>query len=296
LLGELSALGAALVWAVGNLALKPLSTRFHPLLLSHLRCLAAALLFVAIVGTTGGFALVAQVPPRSALIAIAGTFAGIGIGDTLFVLSLRYIGVSRGYPLAACGYPLITIAIGYFALQEPVPAASLAGMLLVLGGLYFVAFHQGPLLVKLSFDAPGERKGLILLLLASISWGASVVGTKLRTAGLEMPIANLVRFSGTVILLTPMVVVQWARLLKTKGHWRNIGIAGANGAFTYGVGAVFFVTALGQSGAAMTAVLSSTSPLFLVPLAVIFFKETVTPKLLLGVALSVLGICLVFLA
>jgi drug/metabolite transporter (DMT)-like permease len=46
----------------------------------------------------------------------------------------------------------------------------------------------------------------------------------------------------------------------------------------------------------MTAVLSSTSPLFLVPLAVIFFKETVTPKLLLGVVLSVLGICLVFLA
>ncbi len=295
MVGELSALGAALVWAVGNLALKPLSTRFHPLLLSHLRSLAAALLFVVIVGVTGGFALLPQVPLRSALIAIAGTFAGIGIGDSLFVLALRYIGVSRAYPLATCGYPLVTIVIGYFALQEEVAAPGLLGMLLVIGGLYFTAFHRGPILVKFSFASPDERKGVILLLLSSVAWGISVIGIKVGAAGLEMPVANMVRFSGTVLLLTPMVIVHWVRFLKTDKQWRNIGIAGLNGAFTYGVGAIFFVLALSQSGAAMTSVLSSTSPLFLVPLAIAFFKETVTPKLLLGVGLSVLGICIVFL-
>ena len=50
-----------------------------------------------------------------------------------------------------------------------------------------------------------------------------------------------------------------------------------------------------ESGAALTSVLSSTSSLFLLPMAVLFLKEKVTAKLVSGAVLSVLGICLVLL-
>jgi drug/metabolite transporter (DMT)-like permease len=45
----------------------------------------------------------------------------------------------------------------------------------------------------------------------------------------------------------------------------------------------------------MTTVLTSTSPLFVLPLSVVLLKEKLTRKLVIGVALSVCGVVLVFL-
>lgn len=292
--GEITALIVALVWAVGNIMLKPLSARFHPLFLNYLRTIGAALLFTVFLAVTGQFTRLAEVPLQSAAIAIAGTFIGIAIGDSLFVLSLRYIDISRAYPIPTCGYPLVTIAIAYFALGEELTAAMLVGMLLVLSGLFLAAFHSGPGHVGISFASPQERKGLLLLLFTILSWGTSIIGIKQGTEGVDMPIANFVRFTGTALLLTPLALTQWSEF--RKHSWRQLGQAGFNGMFTFGIGAIFFVLALKQSGAALTSVLSSTSPLFLVALAVVFLKEKVTPRLVAGVVLSVLGIAVVFLS
>jgi len=295
MLGELAALGTALFWAVGDLLLKPLSTRLHPLVLNLLRSACGALFFVAVVGATGGFDVLLRVPVQSAIIATAGTFAAVAVGDSLFVLSLRHIDISRASPIASCGFPLVTIAVGYFALHEHIAGVTLIGLLLVLAGIYLTVFHTGPLLIKLSFSHPQERRGLLLLVLTIIVWGLSVVFVKLGVAGLETSVANLLRFSGTAVLLTPLVLTNRASL-RVNWRWQDISLAGLSGVFGLGIASIFFLFALNQIGAAMTSVLSSTTPLFLVPMAVVFFKERVTPRLLVGVCLSVLGICLVFLA
>ena len=78
--GELAALVTALIWAIGGTMLKPLSGRFHPLVLNQIRCLAAASLFAVFLAATGGFTLLAQVPLRAIIAGTAGTFIGIGIG------------------------------------------------------------------------------------------------------------------------------------------------------------------------------------------------------------------------
>jgi drug/metabolite transporter (DMT)-like permease len=295
LFGELAALVAALIWAIGGTMLKPLSGRFHPLVLNQIRCLAAASLFAVFLAATGGFTLLGQVPLRSVIAGIAGTFIGIGIGESLFILSLRYMDISRAYPISSCAYPLITVVIAFFALNERLSGMALIGVFLVLAGIYFVAFPSGPLLVRLSVDSSKERRGLFLLLLTIIAWGVSVIGIKLGTEGLEMPLANFIRFSGTAVMLIPLTFVPWLRFRQNNSGWRNLGLAGFNGLLSFGIGAIFFLLALRETGAAMTSVLSSTSPLFLVPLAVLFLKEKVTPKLVLGVIMSVLGICLVFI-
>ncbi|MDD5126937.1 MAG: DMT family transporter [Dehalococcoidales bacterium] len=294
MLGELEALLTALIWAIGTSMLKPLS-RFHPVLLNQVRCFAAAFLFVPILAATGGFAHLGEVPPPAALFAIAGTFSGIMIGDSLFVLALRHIDVSRAYPIANCTNPLITIVVAYFALSERISSLAWVGVVLVLAGIYFVAFPRGPLLVKFSVDSPQERKGLMILLATIFFWGISIIGIKMGTRAMDMPTANFVRFLGAVILMIPFTFSRWKQFKKDIG-WRTMSLAAFNGAFTYGVGGIFFLWALQQTGAAMTAVLSATSPLFLVPMAVFFLKEKVTPKLIMGVVLSVAGICVVFLA
>ncbi len=293
--GELAALITAILWAIAGTMLKPLSARFHPLVLNQIRCLAAALLFAVFLTVNGGFTLLNLVPLRSVIMAIAGTFIGIGVGESLFILSLRYIDISRAYPISSCTYPLITAIISYFALNERLSVIALIGVLLVLAGIYFVAFPSGPLLVRISVHSPKERRGLFLLLLTIIAWGVSVVLIKMGTEGLEMPLANFIRFGGTVVLLTPLTVVPWRRFRQSNSGYRNLGMATLSGILSFGIGGVFFLLALKESGAVMTSVLSSTSPLFLVALAVLFLKEKVTLKLALGVIMSVMGISLVFI-
>lgn len=292
--GELAALATALIWAIGSTMLKPLSGRFHPLVLNQIRCLAAASLFAVFLAATGGFSLPGQLPLRSVITIIAGTFVGVGIGESLFVLSLRHMDISRAYPISSCAYPLITVAIAFFTLKERLSAMTLVGIFLVLAGIYFVAFPSGPLLVRLSVHSSKERRGLFLLLLTIIAWGVSVVGIKLGAQGLDMPLANFIRFSGTAVLLIPLTVIPWLRFRQNNSGWRNLGLAGFNGFLSFGIGAIFFLLALRETGAGMTSVLSSTSPLFLVPMAVLFLKEKVTPKLVVGVIMSVMGVCLVF--
>jgi len=123
----------------------------------------------------------------------------------------------------------------------------------------------------------------------------SLTTYKLGTEGLEMPFANFIRFSGTAVLLIPLAIVPWLRFRWDKTNWHNLGLAGLNGFLMLGVGSIFFLLALRDTGAAVTSVLSSTSPLFLVPMAVLFLKEQVTLKLVMGTIMSVLGICLVFI-
>lgn len=295
MIGELAALGTALTWAVTGLLLKPLSIRFHPLFLNNIRCVVVALLFAAFLLATGGFASLLQVPLMSTIIVVAGNFIGIGIGESLFVLSLRYIALSRAYPISLCGYPIVTLAIAFLFLHEEVSGLTLLGLIVVIVGLYLVAFPGGPILVRFSFASSRERKGLLLVLLAVLAYGVGTVAIKRGIEGLDLPLANFLRFSGTAILLIPFTFSHWASLKTKKSDWHNLSLAALSGVLSFGLGGTLFLLALEKSGAAMASVLSSTSPLFLLPMSVFFLRERVTPKLVTGVVLSVLGICLVFL-
>ena len=46
-----------------------------------------------------------------------------------------------------------------------------------------------------------------------------------------------------------------------------------------GLGSLFYIAAVEEAGAGKTAVLTSTMPLFNLPLAVLFLKERVTPRI-----------------
>ena len=71
-----------------------------------------------------------------------------------------------------------------------------------------------------------------------------------------------------------------------------LGTAGVMGA---GVGSMLYVLAVQQAGAARTAILSSTAPLFALPMAALLLHERITPRVVAGTLLSIVGIWLVTL-
>jgi multidrug transporter EmrE-like cation transporter len=61
-----------------------------------------------------------------------------GLGAMVWLLVLARIDVSKAYPFVGLGF-LMTMALGYFLLAEPVTATRLLGTVLVAAGVYLVA-------------------------------------------------------------------------------------------------------------------------------------------------------------
>ena len=62
-----------------------------------------------------------------------------------------------------------------------------------------------------------------------------------------------------------------------------------------GLGSILFIYAVEHTGAARTAFLTTSAPVFALPMGVMFLSEKLTPRVLLGTAVTILGIWLVLI-
>lgn len=67
------------------------------------------------------------------------------------------------------------------------------------------------------------------------------------------------------------------------------------GFFGMTIGALLYVIAIKTSGASTTAAITATAPVITVPLSALFLKEKITPMIVGGTALTVLGVLLLVL-
>jgi drug/metabolite transporter (DMT)-like permease len=76
---------------------------------------------------------------------------------------------------------------------------------------------------------------------------------------------------------------------------RSIAVVAMAGVLGTGIGSILFIYAVADIGAARTAFLTTSAPVFALPMGVLFLSETITPRVLLGTALTIAGIWLVLL-
>jgi drug/metabolite transporter (DMT)-like permease len=96
----------------------------------------------------------------------------------------------------------------------------------------------------------------------------------------------------------------WITIAMTRGRGeqpvrpltpRSIGIVAAAGVLGTGLGSILFIYAVADIGAAKTAFLTTSAPVFALPMGVIFLSEKLTARTLLGTAVTIAGIWLVLL-
>jgi drug/metabolite transporter (DMT)-like permease len=224
---------------------------------------------------------------------IMGTFIGIGLGESYFVKALRHIDVSQAYPISICGYPVVTVLLATLFLRELLTWAALLGTLLVITGVYLIAFPKGGIGLKLVFSSASQRTGLWLVFLTVITWAVATIIIKQSLGHGDLVVANFIRLSGNAFLIFLLTRPYWQSFHPRHQGWLRVSSAGLTGILSFGIGGILFLVGLQYAGAAKTSVLASTSPLFLVPMAVFFLKERVTAKLISGVILSIIGITMV---
>src|SRR5579885_1532537 len=295
MVGETAALCSALLWAVSSILMGSLTGRMPAVVISALRALfgAAFLLAVAALLLVSG---AARAPGPAAAASLAGSgVLGLGLGDTAYIRSLRHIGVSRAFPVSMAAYPLLTFVLAVALIGEEVTLPVAMGAALVIAGVILVVLG-GRLPGSEGRPVRARREvwlGTALVLTAALLWAFASVWLRAAADGVQPAVAQAIRL--------PVAAVVTAGLARGAGHalwsprygWRGLMALLLTGVVGTGAGSMLFVLAVQRAGAAKTAVLSSTAPLFALPLAALLLGERLTGRVVLGTVLSIAGVWLV---
>lgn len=282
-LGALCALGSAVAWALTSLLVRSLSSRFGTVAINAARTTLCALLIAAWTAAVSDFAGLASVSARSLLLLLVSIVTAIAIGDTIFFESTRLLGVGRAMTLSM-SYPVVAAVLAALLLDERITLRVALGGLLTLGGLALVVATRAE-----TVDAPRSWRGVLAAGGAAVAWGVSVVALRIPLQEMDALTAQLVRLPLAAALL-------WA----LPWSWRDVpALARAGRAVAIRFGAlsvltaassVLYVLSIKHAGVAVATVLSSTAPLFAMPLGVVCFGERVPPSAVVGAAVAVLGV------
>lgn len=288
--GIVLGISTAWVWSTTSLLSKTLSARVGPLSFNAVRMLTASLFFLALLPFFGGWEAMMQLSDASRLALISGTIFGVTFGDTLYFWSMARIGASRALPISGI-YPLFTWAMAVPLLGEPITAKALLGTVVVLVGLWLLAPASSP---EVQVDARLNRAGVLGAIGAAVFWAVGTTALKFGLQdGVNVIVVNAFRLPLCALLLLAMVQFR-----RGSEAWRtydrgNVPAFIALGIYSTGLGAILWTLAVEYAGAARAALLNTMSPLIGVPLSILFLRERVTPRVVLGVLCSVVGIVMI---
>jgi drug/metabolite transporter (DMT)-like permease len=284
-LGALSAVSCALTWAVIGLLVRALSPVFGSVMLNAVRSTVGGALILGWVAVTGGLAPLTAMSARAFVLLAISVVLAVWLGDTVFFESTRDLGLARAMTVSM-SYPLIAAFLAAIFLKEPVTPGLAAGSVLTLGGVVLTVLTE-----RRPGKATGDRfwVGVAAATLASLAWATSVVVLKPSLGEVDAIQAQAVRLPVAAVLLW-MTPWSWggAVVLRRQGRrvlWRLLALGGLTA-----ISSVLFVAGVRHAGVAVATVLSSTAPMFAMPLGLAFLGERVTLGAVIGTIVTIIGI------
>jgi DME family drug/metabolite transporter len=285
-LGELCALGSGLLWAVNSMMLRTRSHLVSPAAMNVIRCGSAALSFWLWLPFSDPLAGLDQVTGDEWLLLISSIVVGMVTGDTLYLTAIREIGLSRALALSST-YPLTTLLFEWLLLSRPASGGLALGCCLVALGVVLLSGRG-----KALESRPVRLKyGVVLSLAAAVLWGLSTVMLYPAIAHLTLVQANAVRMPLVALLVFGLRLRSTAEFRRLDR--RTLLVVAGSGLIGMGISSLMYLAAIKLIGATKAVTLTSVSPVFGMILGVVFLKEQVSLRMLLGIAACMGGVWLV---
>lgn len=329
--GELAALGGALLWALSSIIYAQAGQTVVPLVLNLAKGVVA-IAFMLLTLTLQQSPL-PILDAREWLLLIGSGIVGIGIGDTVFFMALNSVGARRTILLEALAPPLAALLAIAF-LGEVLGWTGYGGILFTVLGVTWVVLertanapvndlandavshtvaaptHEPPhalaptaVEVRRPNRFSGQyRQGIIYGVLAALCQATGAVMT--RAALVDTSISplwsGLIRLlAGTCLAFVLMLLLLGSNRLdrQTLHPLRSLSFLGliAITAFASTFLAIWLQqTALKYTATGIAQALTSTSPLFVIPFAMMM-GDRITVRSILGVLVALGGVWLLFL-
>ncbi len=293
--GEIAALTAAFLWAVSSTVYAALGQRIPPLQLNFSKGLIAIGLLLLTLFLQGQAFPVMELLPISFLL-LSGVI-GIGLGDTAYFSALNQLGARRTLLLEMLAPPLSAL-IALTFVGERLGLTAWLGMALTLFGVCWVIVERSPYSVS---NNPHPMKGIIWALLAAIAQATGAVLSHFALASSDItPLwSTLLRllagtFTAFLFLCFPnsakKSITQQFQVFQSV---KTMGIITLTAFGSTYLGIWLQQTAFKFSPVGIAQTLTSTSPLFVLPIA-FWLGEKISIRAVLGVLIALVGIGVLF--
>ncbi|MFW9944639.1 MAG: DMT family transporter [Candidatus Sifarchaeia archaeon] len=291
-LGATAGFIASAMWAISVVVYRSQSKEIRPLAISSIK-MWVALAFMSIVVILPFRTSPFFVPIESLVYLVLSISLGAVIGDTIYLTSQERIGVSYAFPIAM-SFPILTYFLAIVFLGDVLVPSRLFGTVVTVGGLILISHEQN------NVDEDGQSAkldplGIALAFLTMVMFATGTVLLDIGVTGVDPVDANFVRvvFGSAEFVPLFLLARHHGMPMPTPRPAKIVAVAGL---FGMAIGSLLYVLMVKLIGAAMGSVIGSTSPLFAVPISVLYLKERLTASAAVGVVATVIGVILVVVA
>jgi drug/metabolite transporter (DMT)-like permease len=295
-LGETLSLGCAIAWAIGVIIYKRLGEQLPPLklcLLKNLIVLGFIIGTVAALRSPFAEALGLErlhypdLPVRALLIIVTSGIIGIAVADTLYLRALNLIGAGRMGVVGNLFSPFV-VALSFVFLGERLTPLQIGGFVLVMLGIVLVnrTDHDDRV------DTAAQRKGFLLGALSVALMAVAIVMIKrvLETESFWWIV--LLRVAGAVLGLLTLAAAwpSMRRMLRAPGQptrWGVLIVAAFIGQY---LSMTLWLAGYKYTDASVASVLNESASIFIVIFAVIFLKEAIDRRRVVGILITFAGV------
>ena len=289
---EALALLAAGCWAVSSLFSAPPAQRLGAFAFSRWRMLFASLLLWALALSSGGWSTLDA--SAVGLLALSGLI-GIFVGDTALFACMNRLGPRRSGVLFAC-HALFSGVLAWAWLGEVLWGWALLGSLLLVGGV-MLAIVWGKRSDELHHWEQTRGRlvvGVGLGLLAALCQSVATLMLKpLMSTGIDAVAASAVRMTLALAAHGVLWLLWRGARAQAPVRWTDAWLTFLSAAVAMALGMTLILKAMHLGQAGLVAVLSSVTPILILPLLWLVYRRRPAMGAWWGAALAVLGTALI---
>ncbi|HYX38126.1 MAG TPA: DMT family transporter [Oligoflexus sp.] len=290
LLGEAASLAAAMIWAC-SLSLYSRYGRQVPSSGLNLYKNIVALACLLVTGLIIGFELPADGLTMGAL-AVSGLI-GLALGDTLFFHGIKTIGVQRSSVIQCLAPPLAAV-ISWLVFAETLSRWEWLGLLVTTGALAWLMASRNE---SVDPTVQLDWTGVAAAIGSAVCQASAVIILRQALQGGDVVTGTILRVLPAMLVLTVISYRRsgWEPMKLVFTPTRN-GLILTLGAFmgTY-LGLILMSTGAKYAKAGVTAAISSTYPVWILPIAHYLLGERVSWKSVALTLLAVAGIAIMMI-
>jgi drug/metabolite transporter (DMT)-like permease len=291
-LHELAALGTATCWATTGLIATDAVRAMGPFHFNLLRQVFVALVLVAVVTASGGWAGLGI----AALVTLAiSGILGILLGDTFNFAAVGRLGPRRAGAIFALNAPMAAL-LGWAVLGESLNLRGMAGIGLTAAGVAVAILGRAPSQTN-RFELTRGRlmTGLAFGLAAALGQAlGTLIARPLMAGGLDPWLASLIRVGASGLVAGMLAATPVAPPLPARPSAAILVTALATALIGLLLGMTLFLYALQGGKTGIIATLSATSPVIILPLLWLRTGQRPTGTSFLGAVMAVAGLALIF--
>ncbi|MHA1687533.1 MAG: DMT family transporter [Candidatus Heimdallarchaeaceae archaeon] len=302
-IGILLAFFAAVAWGLANILFKIGVTNTRPLVATYSKGVIAIPLLLIIGYLLFGLdPFIALFQPKTIVFLFLAALS-LSLGDFFSLLALNKANVSIVQPITTI-YPLFSTFILLVANIEKITWQIILGTILITIGVAIVSYfsskkpnnhsiedtHSTPLTATMS------PAGIIFALLAAVSWGATIVFTRMLVYSEGTNVIVIMGIRNTIMVIGIFLYTIVHTLIKHHTLTRDLIPSKHSfiylvlgGLVAWDLGGVAFFTAVGMIGAGISTPISSISPIIVLFLGFFWLKEKINASIILGVIFVVAG-------